>query len=119
MWNPVFHLLEALFLHTGLMTKEEQAIMEGLMQKQRKLYYIPLLWASILVSKARNDKLITEYDWKSIVDMIVEYRTKLSHSLFIELVNIPLVYSQVRPQATDMNLGKAYCLGSRAPALDL
>ncbi|CAG0922804.1 unnamed protein product [Notodromas monacha] len=83
------------FVSAGLLTEPERKIIETLSEKHKKLYYVPLLWATLIMTRAKEDKLVSELQWKSCVDMIVDYRNRCSRSLHIEIVNIPLVYSQV------------------------
>ena len=81
----------------GLLNDNEVKILEELSKRSDKLYYVPLLWASAIISQAKDDGILKSYSqWKGCVDHINEYRNKLARTLRIEMINIPLAYSQVR-----------------------
>ncbi|XP_071517341.1 bestrophin-1-like isoform X2 [Panulirus ornatus] len=86
------HLVE-----TGLMTANEKKIFENLMEKTpHSLYYLPLVWAGTLVTRARKEgRIRDDFAVKTIVDELNSLRGKLGGLLSYDWISIPLVYTQV------------------------
>jgi hypothetical protein len=75
---------------------EEKKRFEAMSKKLSKVYWMPLVWASSLIVEARREKFIeSDVGAKTCLDHLLNFRRKLDRSLHIEVVNVPLVYSQV------------------------
>ncbi|XP_064628250.1 bestrophin-2-like isoform X2 [Lineus longissimus] len=84
------HMREA-----GLMLEGEQKIIEDLKTPHSK-YFVPIVWATSLVSRARKEGLIKDdFAVKTIIDEINSYRSDLGMLYNYDWVNIPMVYTQV------------------------
>jgi hypothetical protein len=79
-----------------LLNENERVILEELSTKIKKLYFVPLVWAAQIITKAREEgKVRSDLQWKSCMDHITLFRQKCGRSLHIDVINVPLVYSQV------------------------
>jgi bestrophin-3 len=77
--------------------EEEKKEFEKMSSKLSKVYWMPLVWASSIVVEARMEKYIeSDVGMKGCLDHLLDVRRKLDRSLQIEVINVPLVYSQVR-----------------------
>ncbi|CAG0922466.1 unnamed protein product [Notodromas monacha] len=84
------------FVSAGLLTEDERQILDVMSKQVKKLYFVPLVWAATIITKARNEgKIKSDFQWKSCLDHIVEFRQRCGRSLHIDIINVPLVYSQV------------------------
>ncbi|CAG0915306.1 unnamed protein product, partial [Notodromas monacha] len=80
----------------GLLEEGEKQIFEEMSGRITKLYWMPLVWATAIVTKARREKLIdADISMKTMIDHLCDFRRKCEKSLHIEVINVPLVYTQV------------------------
>ncbi|CAG0893223.1 unnamed protein product [Darwinula stevensoni] len=80
----------------GLLEENELPILDKMSKSVKKIYWMPLVWAATLATKARREgKIRDDMALRGILDHIVEYRRRCGRSLHIDLINVPLVYSQV------------------------
>lgn len=87
------HLVEA-----GLMTKDEQTIVDDLEAEfpSYTKYWLPLAWAANLTTKARRDGIIKDdVSVKEVLKELNLFRTKCGSVLDYDWISIPLVYTQV------------------------
>eukprot|EP00095_Tigriopus_kingsejongensis_P010375 snap_masked-scaffold251_size238241-processed-gene-1.4 protein:Tk10375 transcript:snap_masked-scaffold251_size238241-processed-gene-1.4-mRNA-1 annotation:"Bestrophin-2 " len=85
------HLVEA-----GILMEEEKKIMEKLDDsvKQPK-YWIPIIWAGAIVTRARKENRIKDdYSLKAVIEELDKYRSKASTLLDYDWITVPLVYTQ-------------------------
>jgi hypothetical protein len=83
-------------MYEGLLEEGEKQIFEDMSGRITKLYWMPLVWATAIVTKARREKIIeADISMKTIIDHLLEFRRKCEKSLHIEVINVPLVYTQV------------------------
>nr|CAX69469.1 Bestrophin-3 (Vitelliform macular dystrophy 2-like protein 3) [Schistosoma japonicum] len=84
------HLVSA-----GLMTQEELDIYRSTQPSQYTLYFVPLVWALDMVTKAREEGYI-HFDRavEILTDEITSFRSKLGTIFAYDWVNPPLVYTQ-------------------------
>ncbi|XP_071522927.1 uncharacterized protein [Panulirus ornatus] len=86
------HLVEA-----GFMTSNEQKIFESLDAKtSHPKYWMPLVWAGSIVSRARREgRIRDDFAVKTIIDEINRFRGLCGGLLSYDWISIPLVYTQV------------------------
>ena len=81
----------------GLLEESEKKEFEKTSTKLSKVYWMPLVWASTIVVEARREKIIeSDVSTKACLDHLLDFRRKLDRSLQIEVINVPLVYTQVK-----------------------
>ncbi|KAB7499618.1 Bestrophin-3 [Armadillidium nasatum] len=87
------HLIEA-----GLLESKEKDIIESMESKTtHMLYWMPLVWAGSVVTRARKEKRIKDdFAVKTIMDEINRVRSNLGSLMSYDTISIPLVYTQVR-----------------------
>ena len=83
-------------LWLGLLTERERQIFERVTPEGHKPYYLPIIWAGMAVTTAQEEGLMEDWQWKTCMDGLNEFRIKCGKSLMISIQNVPLVYSQVR-----------------------
>lgn len=60
------------------------------------LYYVPLVWAGTLVSRARKEgRIRDDFAVKTIMDELNNLRIKINGLISYDWISIPLVYTQV------------------------
>lgn len=60
------------------------------------LYYVPLVWAGTLVSRARREgRIRDDFAVKTIMDELNNLRVKINGLISYDWISIPLVYTQV------------------------
>ncbi|KAA0202322.1 hypothetical protein HAZT_HAZT010600 [Hyalella azteca] len=82
----------------GLLTEQELMIFEILNAKNtNSKYWLPLLWASAIVTKARKQgRIRDDFAQKTIMDEINNFRKNCLLLLAYDSISVPLVYMQVR-----------------------
>ncbi|KAF0304990.1 Bestrophin-3 [Amphibalanus amphitrite] len=85
------HLVEA-----GIMTDTEKKIFELMNKKTPHLkYWMPLVWAGSIVTKARKEgRIRDDFAVKTLVDSINTFRSGLGSVLNYDWISVPLVYTQ-------------------------
>ncbi|KAI0240529.1 Bestrophin-2 [Lamellibrachia satsuma] len=84
------HMTEAGFMLVG-----EESILIGIKTPHNK-YFIPLVWATSLVARARKEgRIRDDFAVKTIIDEINQYRGMLGNLFNYDSLSIPLVYTQV------------------------
>ena len=87
------------------MTENERKIFERASPAPgQKLYYLPVIWAGMILTKAMEEKRLNHEQWKACMNALDVFRAKCSRSLLIEIQNVPVVYSQVRIQTCSVLL---------------
>ncbi|KAK8740655.1 hypothetical protein OTU49_002634, partial [Cherax quadricarinatus] len=78
----------------GYMTENEKAILESLERKTHEhKTYVPFLWASKLVDRARREgKIKDDIAQKTVTDEVIKIRGLCGELLGWDTYNIPLVY---------------------------
>ncbi|ROT82589.1 putative Bestrophin-2, partial [Penaeus vannamei] len=86
------HLVEA-----GFMTSNEKKIFDDLDAKtSHPKYWMPLVWAGSIVSRARKEgRIRDDFAVKTIIDEINRFRGLCGGLLSYDWISIPLVYTQV------------------------
>ncbi|XP_017844297.2 bestrophin-4 isoform X2 [Drosophila busckii] len=86
------HLVDA-----GLMHESEMKIFEALNQKSpMSKYWMPLVWATNIINRARRDGLITsDHIVQTILVELSDIRRRLGGLIGYDTVCVPLVYTQV------------------------
>ncbi|XP_045105835.1 bestrophin-4-like isoform X2 [Portunus trituberculatus] len=86
------HIVEA-----GFMTTNEKKIFSAMVEKtDHPLYYVPLVWAGTLVSRARKEgRIRDDFAVKTIMDELNNLRIKINGLISYDWISIPLVYTQV------------------------
>ncbi|XP_063596336.1 bestrophin-3-like isoform X2 [Penaeus indicus] len=86
------HLIEA-----GFMTSNEKKIFDDLDAKtSHPKYWMPLVWAGSIVSRARKEgRIRDDFAVKTIIDEINRFRGLCGGLLSYDWISIPLVYTQV------------------------
>ncbi|KAE8741863.1 hypothetical protein FOCC_FOCC012611 [Frankliniella occidentalis] len=86
------HLVEA-----GLLQTNEMKIFEDLERKtNHPKYWMPLVWASGILTRARKENRITnDFSLKTLIDELNIFRTGCGKLLSYDWISIPLVYTQV------------------------
>ncbi|XP_063588217.1 bestrophin-4-like [Penaeus indicus] len=82
---------------SGLMTAGERKILEAIQDKApHPIYYLPLVWAGGVVSRARKEgRIRDDFALKTIIDEINRLRGLCGGLLSYDWISIPLVYTQV------------------------
>jgi hypothetical protein len=80
---------------TGLLTEKERQIFDRVTPLGKKTYYLPMIWAGMTVTKAKEEGLMDEWQWQGCMDGLNQFRAKCGQSLMVSVQNVPLVYSQV------------------------
>ncbi|CAH8637656.1 unnamed protein product [Heterobilharzia americana] len=89
-----FPTLDSLVM-CGLMTEQEMEIYSRL-DDSTNSFFVPLVWAISLITKAREEKMIREdRHVDAIVNQVVNFWEKLNKLCLYDWVNVPLVYNQV------------------------
>ncbi|CAH8591501.1 unnamed protein product [Schistosoma turkestanicum] len=89
-----FPTLDSLVL-CGLMTEQELEIYSNL-EESTSNFFVPLVWAISLITKAREENMIREERHvDALISQVVEFWEKLYKLCMYDWVNIPLVYNQV------------------------
>ncbi|MCL4121292.1 UNVERIFIED_CONTAM: hypothetical protein GTU68_049805 [Idotea baltica] len=85
------------FVDAGLMESNEKMILESMeMKTPHSLYWMPLVWAGAIVTRAREEKKIKDdFAVKTIIDEINKFRGNLGGLLGYDWISVPLVYTQV------------------------
>lgn len=86
------HLVDA-----GLMHESEMKIFEAMNQKSpMSKYWMPLVWATNIINRARKDGLITsDHIVQTILVELSDIRRRLGGLIGYDTVCVPLVYTQV------------------------
>lgn len=86
------HLVEA-----GFLQPNEMKIFEDLERKtNHPKYWMPLVWASSILTRARKENRITnDFSLKTLIDELNIFRTGCGKLLSYDWISIPLVYTQV------------------------
>ncbi|KAA0192966.1 hypothetical protein HAZT_HAZT009840 [Hyalella azteca] len=86
------HLVES-----GLLTEQELMIFEILNAKTANpKYWLPLVWAGAIVTKARKQgRIRDDFAQKTIMDELNNFRKGCRLLLSYDYVSVPLVYTQV------------------------
>ncbi|XP_047740329.1 bestrophin-2, partial [Hyalella azteca] len=86
------HLVEM-----GLLTEQEHMIFQILNAKTSySKYWMPLIWAGALVSKARKEgRIRDDFAVKTIMDELNNFRRGCGRLLSYDSISVPLVYTQV------------------------
>ncbi|CAG0904123.1 unnamed protein product [Darwinula stevensoni] len=82
----------------GFMTESEKAIFEEMInvRKMTKLFWMPCVWAATIATRARKEgRIKDDHALKTILDHINDIRNLCGKCHHIDIINIPLVYSQV------------------------
>ena len=59
-------------------------------------YWMPLVWAGAIVSRARKEKRInSDYDAAKLIEKLDQFRASTGGLLNYDWVTVPLVYTQV------------------------
>ena len=79
------------------MTDTEKKIFELMNKKTPHLkYWMPLVWAGSIVTKARKEgRIRDDFAVKTLVDSINTFRSGLGNVLNYDWISVPLVYTQV------------------------
>ncbi|CAH8869387.1 unnamed protein product [Trichobilharzia szidati] len=79
----------------GLMTEQEMEIYSKL-DDSTNCFFVPLVWAISLISKAREERMIIDdRHVDAMVTQVVNFWEKLYTLCMYDWVNVPLVYNQV------------------------
>jgi bestrophin-3 len=100
------------FVTAGLMNENERDILADMSTRIKKLYFVPLIWAVTIITRARNEgRIKTDILMKTCLDHITIFRQRCGRSLQIDTINVPLVYSQVsvENQIWFSGLGLVWC----------
>ncbi|BES99992.1 Bestrophin, RFP-TM, chloride channel [Nesidiocoris tenuis] len=86
------HIVDA-----GLMMESEKKIVEMMDQRSPMAkYWMPLVWATNIINRARKDQLISsDHVVQTLLMELSEHRRKLGSIISYDTVCIPLVYTQV------------------------
>ncbi|KAK8383874.1 hypothetical protein O3P69_015965 [Scylla paramamosain] len=86
------HIVEA-----GFMTVNEKNVFSAMVNKTpHPLYYVPLVWAGTLVSRARREgRIRDDFAVKTMMDELNNLRVKINGLISYDWISIPLVYTQV------------------------
>ena len=86
------HLVEA-----GFLQPNEMKIFEDLERKtNHPKYWMPLVWASSILTRARKENRITnDFSLKTLIDELNIFRAGCGKVLSYDWISIPLVYTQV------------------------
>lgn len=86
------HLVEAGFLQPG-----EKKIIEELEKKTKHpKYWIPLVWAAGIITRARKEGLVRDdFAVKTLIDEVNKFRGGCGGLLNYDWISVPLVYTQV------------------------
>uniref|UniRef100_A0A0P4WQM3 Bestrophin homolog n=1 Tax=Scylla olivacea TaxID=85551 RepID=A0A0P4WQM3_SCYOL len=86
------HIVEA-----GFMTVNEKNVFSTMVNKTpHPLYYVPLVWAGTLVSRARREgRIRDDFAVKTMMDELNNLRVKINGLISYDWISIPLVYTQV------------------------
>lgn len=85
-------------LDTGFMVESEKKIVE-MMDARHPMakYWMPLVWATNVINRARKDSLITSDQLvQTLLVELSEIRRRLGAVISYDTVCVPLVYTQVR-----------------------
>ena len=64
-------------------------------------YWMPLVWAGAIVTRARKEKRITnDYDAVKLMEKLDQFRASTGGLLNYDWVTVPLVYTQVSSVST-------------------
>ena len=67
-------------------------------------YWMPLVWAGAIVTRARKEKRITnDYDAAKLMEKLDQFRASTGGLLNYDWVTVPLVYTQVSFLKTKFN----------------
>ncbi|KAK8766815.1 hypothetical protein V5799_006404, partial [Amblyomma americanum] len=84
------HLVDA-----GLLLGNEREVFEQL-KTNHSTYWMPLVWASSIASRARKEgRIRDDFALKTVVDEIARYRSNCGSLFNYDWISIPLVYTQV------------------------
>ncbi|XP_050024895.1 bestrophin-4-like isoform X1 [Dermacentor andersoni] len=84
------HLVDA-----GLLLGNEREVFEQL-KTNHSTYWMPLVWASSIASRARKEgRIRDDFALKTVVDEIARYRGNCGSLFNYDWISIPLVYTQV------------------------
>ncbi|CAB0005549.1 unnamed protein product [Nesidiocoris tenuis] len=86
----------------SLMMESEKKIVEMMDQRSPMAkYWMPLVWATNIINRARKDQLISsDHVVQTLLMELSEHRRKLGSIISYDTVCIPLVYTQVRVRKT-------------------
>ena len=80
---------------SGIMLPNEQVILEDIKTPHSK-YFIPLVWATSLISRARKEgRIKDDFAVKTLIDEINNFRGSLGTLYNYDWISVPLVYTQV------------------------
>lgn len=84
-------------VEAGIMTKQEQRIMESMDKKaHHPKYWIPLVWAGSIITNAKEEKrLSSNYATTRLMEKLDDFRALTGGLLNYDWVNVPLAYTQV------------------------
>ncbi|XP_018567850.1 uncharacterized protein LOC108908309 isoform X2 [Anoplophora glabripennis] len=82
---------------SGLMMESERKIFELMDQKTpMSKYWMPLVWATNIINRARKESLITsDHIVQTLLMELSDIRRRLGALIGYDTVNVPLVYTQV------------------------
>ncbi|KAJ8922398.1 hypothetical protein NQ315_004343 [Exocentrus adspersus] len=82
---------------SGLMMESERKIFELMDQKTpMSKYWMPLVWATNIINRARKESLITsDHIVQTLLMELSDIRRRLGSLIGYDTVNVPLVYTQV------------------------
>ncbi|KAK7471476.1 hypothetical protein BaRGS_00035870 [Batillaria attramentaria] len=84
------HIVEA-----GFITKDEAEIYEKT-ECQYLKFWVPLMWASNVLTRARHEgRIETEFGLRMVIEQLADFRDKCSLCFVYDWITIPLVYTQV------------------------
>ena len=81
----------------GIVTESEKKIFDDLNEKTtHPKYWMPLIWAGSIVTRARNEgRIRDDFTVQTIVNEIKKFRSSCGGLLGYDWISIPLVYTQV------------------------
>jgi len=85
------------YVDEGLMTENEKKIFENFRKRTKQPdYWMPLVWATSIISRARTDgRIRDDFAVKTIIDKISDLRGTCGGLLSYDWISVPLVYTQV------------------------
>ncbi len=85
-------------LGAGFMVESEKKIVEMMDERSPMAkYWMPLVWATNIINRARKDSLITSDQLvQTLLIELSEIRRRLGSVISYDTVCVPLVYTQVR-----------------------
>jgi bestrophin, other len=95
---------------SGLMLESERKIFEIMDQKSpMSKYWMPLVWATNIINRARKDGLITsDHIVQTLLMELSDIRRRLGALIGYDTVSVPLVYTQVTDLALSIKIALTF-----------